>query len=152
MDYAGFISNKTPPATPAVTASGGGALTTLSASWSSSDPESPITQYRYAIGTTPGAHDVVAWTYVSSATTSMTRTGLNLTYGLPYYVTVGARNEGGLWSDDGVSNGVIAGVAPSPTPTQTLTPTPDSGPSDTPAQTLTPAQRRKYLPLIIKGQ
>ena len=54
VDYAGFISDKTPPATPAVTASGSGGLTTISASWSSSDPESPITQYRYAIGTTPG--------------------------------------------------------------------------------------------------
>ena len=138
VDYAGFVSDKTPPTKPALTASGDGALTTLSTSWSSSDPESPITQYRYAIGTTPGARDVVAWTYVSSATTSMTRTGLNLAYGQPYYVTVGARNEGGLWSDDGLSNGVIAGVAPSPTPTQTQTPIP--------ARTLTPSPNKKHFP------
>jgi len=112
VDYAGFISDTTPPTMPIAAASGDGTLTNLSASWSSSDAESPITQYRYAIGTTPGARDVVAWTYVSSITTSMTRTGLNLTSGQPYYVTVGARNEGGLWSEDGVSNGVTAGVAP----------------------------------------
>jgi hypothetical protein len=53
---------------------------------------------------------VVAWTYVSSSITSMMRTGLNLTNGQLYYVTVGARNEGGLWSKDGISNGVTAGV------------------------------------------
>jgi len=116
VDYAGSISDTTPPVQPTVTASGDGTLTTISASWSSSDAESPIIQYRYGIGTTPGARDVVAWNYVSSATTSMTRTGLNLTYGQPYYVTVGARNEGGLWSEGGVSNGVIDGVAT----TQTL--------------------------------
>ena len=112
VDYAGFISDTTPPVQPTVTASGDGTLTTISASWSSSDAESPITQYRYGIGTTPGGRDVVAWTYVSSVTTSMIRTGLNLTSGQPYYVTVGARNEGGLWSEDGVGNGVIAGVVP----------------------------------------
>ena len=152
VDYAGFISDTTPPTKPVVTASGDGTLTSLSASWSSSDPESPITQYRYAIGTTPGARDVVAWTYVSSATTAMTRSGLNLTYGQPYYLTVGARNEGGLWSEDGVSNGVIAGVAPSPTPTQTFTPSPTATETPTPTQTLTPSPNKIYLPLIIKGQ
>ena len=112
VEYAGFISDKTPPTQPIATASGDGSLTSISASWSSSDPESPITQYRYAIGTTPGGREVVAWTYISIARTSVTRTGLNLTSGQVYYVTVGARNEGGLWSDDGVSNGVIAGVVP----------------------------------------
>ncbi len=110
VDYAGFISDTTAPLKPTTLASGDGSLTTLSATWSSSDPESPITQYRYAIGTTPGGRDVVAWTYVSSATTSMMRTGLNLTNGQLYYITVGARNEGGLWSEDGISNSVTAGV------------------------------------------
>ncbi|NOT06060.1 MAG: S8 family serine peptidase, partial [Anaerolineales bacterium] len=106
VDYAGSISDVTPPLRPTVTASGDG-LTTISASWSSSDPQSLITQYRYAIGTTPGGRDVVEWTYVSSTTTSIKRMGLNLTYGQPYYVIVGARNEGGLWSQDGVGNLVI---------------------------------------------
>ncbi|MBU1662113.1 MAG: hypothetical protein KKD28_11655, partial [Chloroflexi bacterium] len=112
VDYAGFISDITPPLRSAVTASGDGSLSNLSASWISSDPESPIMMYRYAIGTTPGGRDVVNWNYISNTTTSMTRTGLNLTYGQVYYVTVGARNEGGLWSEDGASNGIIAGVAP----------------------------------------
>ncbi|MBK8824491.1 MAG: fibronectin type III domain-containing protein [Anaerolineales bacterium] len=95
---------------PNVSASGDGGLTSLSGSWSSSDPQSVITQYRYAIGTTPGGRDIVGWTYTNS--TSMTHNGLILTPGLTYYVSAGARNEGGLWSDSGLSNGVIAGATP----------------------------------------
>jgi subtilisin family serine protease len=107
VDYAGSISDTTPPDQPVVGASGDGSLTTIFASWSSSDPESPITMYRYAIGTAPGLRDVVAWTYTNN--TSMNRKNLNLTAGVKYYVSVGARNEGGLWSQDGISNKVIAG-------------------------------------------
>ncbi len=111
VDYAGAITDKTPPLKPVVTASGNGSLTTLSANWSSSDPESAITGYRYAIGTSPGTRDVAAWRYLPSSTTSVARTGLKLTAGRTYYVSVGARNVGGLWSADGISNGVKAGVA-----------------------------------------
>lgn len=110
VDYAGAITDKTPPSKPNVTAVGNGSLTTLSADWGSSDAQSPITMYRYAIGTSPGARDVVAWTY--TANTSVTRAGLNLTAGVTYYVSAGARNQGGLWSESGVSNGVTAGVIP----------------------------------------
>jgi hypothetical protein len=110
VDYAGGISDKTPPTKPAVTAIGDGGLTTLNADWDSRDPESPITMYRYAIGTSPGARDVVGWTYTTN--TSMTHAGLNLTSGVIYYVSAGARNQGGLWSEDGISNGVAAGETP----------------------------------------
>ena len=110
VDYAGFISDKTPPLKPVVSASGNGSLTSLSASWSSSDPESPITMYRYAIGTSPGKRDVVDWTYTTAK--SMTRGRLKLTAGVTYYVSAGARNEGGLWSKSGTSSGVVAGAKP----------------------------------------
>ncbi len=110
VDYAGFISDKTPPSKPVVTVTGDGGLTNLSASWNSRDTESPIVQYRYAIGTTPGGRQVVDWTYTTRKT--MIRNNLNLTKGLVYYVSAGARNEGGLWSESGVSTGVIAGEAP----------------------------------------
>jgi len=110
VDYAGSISDKTPPLKPIVSASGNGSLTTLSASWSSSDPESPITMYRYAIGSSSGKRDVVEWTYTTAK--SMTRKGLKLTAGVTYYVSAGARNEGGLWSKSGSSNGVVAGAKP----------------------------------------
>jgi hypothetical protein len=108
VDYAGFISDQTPPLQPSVAANGNGTLTTLSATWSSSDPDSPITLYRYAIGTYPGGHDVINWTNTSAI--SMTRTSLILTQDQAYYVAVQARNEGGLWSESGVSNAVIAGI------------------------------------------
>ena len=110
VDYAGAITDTTPPLQPTVSASGDGGLTSLSASWSSSDPQSSITQYRYAIGTTPGARDIVDWTYTNS--NSMTHNGLTLTQGLTYYASVGARNEGGLWSNNGISNGVVVGETP----------------------------------------
>ena len=122
VDYAGSITDKTPPHRPSVLAWGNGTLTALSARWSATDPESAITLYRYAIGTTPGGTDVVNWT--NTPATSTTRAGLNLLPGQPYYVSVKARNEGGLWSEPGVSNGVIAGTE----------------------------LRSTYLPLVLKGE
>ena len=50
-----------PPTPPQVTAQTTGSLGNLSAAWQSSSPN--IDQYRYAIGTTPGARNVVGWTY-----------------------------------------------------------------------------------------
>lgn len=122
VDYAGSITDLTPPTKPVVSASGNGGLTSLSASWKSIDPDSPITKYRYGIGTAPGTRDVVAWTY--SDTPSMTHTGLNLTAGVIYYVSAGARNEGGLWSESGVSNGIVAGT---PLPKSFVKSTPING-------------------------
>jgi hypothetical protein len=107
VDYAGAVADTTPPSKPSVIAINDGNLTIIRASWSSSEPDSMIDQYRYAIGTTPGGRDVVNWTYLNA--TSVTRAGLNLVQGQTYYVTVGARNAGGLWSADGVSNPVVGG-------------------------------------------
>jgi len=108
VDYAGYIADTTPPNPPSVTASGDGTTTSICASWSVTDPESPITLYRYAIGTAPGGTNVVNWTNISAA--EVERGGLNLLQGETYYVSVKARNEGGIWSEPGVSNGVVAGV------------------------------------------
>ena len=110
VDYGVSITVTTPPNTPVVGAWGDGSLTTVTANWSATDPKSVITGYRYAIGTTPGGVDVVNWTNVSG--TSLMRTGLNLTLGQVYYISIKARNEGGLWSLAGSSNGVKAGVTP----------------------------------------
>jgi hypothetical protein len=109
VDYAGYIADTTPPPPPTVTASVSG-TTTISGRWSANDPQSAITLYRYTIGTTPGGTDVVNWTNVG--VTEVVRSELNLLAGQTYYVSVKARNEGGLWSEPGVSNGVVAGVAP----------------------------------------
>jgi len=109
VDYAGSIADTTSPNPPSVTAWGDGSTTTLATRWSASDPESAITLYRYAVGTTPGGTDVVNWTTVG--VTEVVRSGLNLLAGQTYYVSVKARNEGGLWSEPGISNGVVAGTA-----------------------------------------
>ncbi len=77
-------------------ANGDGSLSMISANWNSTDPDSIISMYRYAIGTSPGSRDIVNWTY--SPETSVVRTGLILTQGQKYYVTAQARNEAGLWS------------------------------------------------------
>jgi hypothetical protein len=78
---------------------------TLSANWSpSSDTNSAIARYFYAIGTTAGATDVLGWTdnwYNDTATA----TGLALVDGQIYYVSVKAENGAGLQSTVFTSNG-----------------------------------------------
>jgi N-acetyl-anhydromuramyl-L-alanine amidase AmpD len=79
--------------------------TTLSANWSpSSDPNSAIARYFYAIGTTPGATNTLNWTdnwYNDTATA----TGLSLVDGQTYYFSVKAENGAGLQSAVYTSNG-----------------------------------------------
>jgi subtilisin family serine protease len=147
----GIAANPAPPFAPAVTAENNGTLTTITARWRTDSLD--VDHYRYAIGTTPGARNVVGWTYLT--TTSMTRTDLVLIQGQSYYVSIQVRNKFGLWSTSGVSNQVIGGVVtPLPTPatpppgaptatpaggTPTPTPTPVGGtPVLTPTMTMTP--------------
>jgi len=69
--------------------------TQLSANWTaSSDAQSGITGYKYAIGTAAGATDAAGWTTIGSVT-SVTRTGLSLTNGTMYYFSVKAINGDG---------------------------------------------------------
>ncbi len=66
--------------------------TQLSANWSAaSDPQSGITGYQYAVGTTAGGTNVVAWTALGNVLT-VTKTGLSLTNGQKYYFSVEAIN------------------------------------------------------------
>ncbi len=106
VDYAGSINDTTAPLAPYVEACAATTPDTLSAHWSASDPESSIDRYQYAIGLAPGGSEVVNWTFTSSA--SVTRTNLSLTFGQTYYVSVKARNVGGIWSE-ATSVGVVAG-------------------------------------------
>jgi hypothetical protein len=102
VDYASTITDKTPPSTPSVSAhSAAGNPGYVTAQWSATDPNSPIIHYRYAIGSAPGALDVVNWTTLDA--TTVTRTGLGLTSGKHYWVSVQAQNQGGLWSPAGAS-------------------------------------------------
>ncbi|MBN1874146.1 MAG: hypothetical protein JXA33_07935, partial [Anaerolineae bacterium] len=106
VDYAGAIADTTPPPPPSVIACAAETPDALSAEWDASDPDSAITLYQYAIGTTSDGIEVVYWT--STAETSIARSSLTLLAGQTYYISVKARNEGGLWSAPG-SVGVVAG-------------------------------------------
>jgi subtilisin family serine protease len=109
IEYAGFVSDDTPPSRPKVTALNDGSLSNIHVQWFSTDPQG-IAQFRYAIGTTPGARDVLDWRYTQGNVTSRTITNLMLQYGKTYYAVVSAQNNSGLWSAIGVSNPVIAGT------------------------------------------
>lgn len=70
------------------------------------DTNSGVTNYWYAIGTTPGAQNITAWTSNATALNA-TQTGLTLVGGTHYYFMVKAQNAAGLVSDSIVSDGVI---------------------------------------------
>ncbi|MDI6794835.1 MAG: carboxypeptidase-like regulatory domain-containing protein, partial [bacterium] len=102
------VEDPTPPSKPVVTDDGDATSdnTKLHAEWSSSsDTESGIAEYQYAIGTTSGGTDVVGWTSTGT-TTEVTKSGLTLTWGQTYYFAVKAKNGAGLWSEAGISNGI----------------------------------------------
>jgi len=92
----------------------------LSANWNTSfDPNSDISSYWYAIGTTNGGTDVLNWTY-NWFDTTMTESGLSLTAGTIYYVSVKAQNGAGLFSNVLSSNGAILQTPTNP-PTAAFT-------------------------------
>jgi hypothetical protein len=79
--------------------------TDLSANWSiSDDPHSAIARYWFAIGTSPGATDVVNWTD-NWYSESVTVTGLSLVNLQTYYFSVKAEDGAGLISAVASSNG-----------------------------------------------
>ncbi len=87
-------------------------LTQLSANWSNaSDPHSNVITYWYAFGTSPGATDIVGWTN-NGTSTSATATGLSLTNGQTYYVSVKSDNGAGLTSIAYSSDGVTINSGP----------------------------------------
>ena len=77
----------------------------MSANWdASTDNESGISGYQYAIGTTAGGTQTVNWTSLGNVTT-VTKTGLTLTVGQTYYFSVKAVNGAGLTGSATNSNG-----------------------------------------------
>jgi hypothetical protein len=94
----GVTVDSTPPVAGSV-ADGLGAdvdwqssLTTIRANWSGfSDPQSGISGYEWAIGTTPGGVQIQGFTSVGVATNA-TNSALSLTNAITYYVTVRATN------------------------------------------------------------
>jgi hypothetical protein len=97
VDYAIQITDQSPPLAPTLMATGtDGVPGELAASWQATDAESTVVAYRYAVGSAPGAVDIINWTITTS--TGVARSGLGLTNGQTYYVSVQAQNSGGLWS------------------------------------------------------
>ena len=104
--------DSTPPSAPPAVRDGTGAdistttsTTQLSANWdASTDNESGISGYQYAIGTTAGGTQTVDWTSLGNVTT-VTKSGLSLTVGQTYYFSVKAVNGIGLTGAATNSNG-----------------------------------------------
>ncbi len=117
----GIIVDSTPPSTPVVIDDGALALVldSLHATWSASDPHTGVTEYQYAIGSTPGASNVVAWTSVGTAT-EVTKNGLALSHGAIYFFSVKAKNAAGGWSSVGSSDGITTDGTPPLTPVVTV--------------------------------
>ena len=88
----------------------------MSANWdASTDNESGISAYQYAIGTTPGGTQTLNWTWLGNVTT-VTKTGLTLSVGQTYFFSVQAVNGVGLTGSATNSNGqtiVIDSTPPS---------------------------------------
>ncbi len=84
----------------------------LSANWTaSSDAQSGVVRYWYAIGTTPGGSQVLGWTN-NGLSLSVTRTGLSLADGQIYYFMVRAENGAGLFALGAASNGQTVDITP----------------------------------------
>lgn len=68
--------------------------TQLQVNWGSAiDANSNISDYYYAIGTTPGTSNIKAWTNIpSGSTTSITVTGLTLIQSQKYYISLQSEN------------------------------------------------------------
>jgi thermitase len=108
VDYAGSITDQTPPPAPSLNVDFcANSTTSIGAQWSAYDPNSVITLYRYALGSAANSVEVINWTDIGN--TSVTRTGLSLNAGQRYYFSVKARNAGGLWSA-ATSRSFIVGV------------------------------------------
>ncbi len=109
-----FAADTTPPTTPVVTDDGiyTSSATQLHASWTSSDPDSKISEYQYQIRQDSPSGSIIAdWTSVGTAT-SVTRTGLSLLLGKTYFFGVKARNVAKLWSAVGYSDGILVDTTP----------------------------------------
>jgi N-acetyl-anhydromuramyl-L-alanine amidase AmpD len=79
----------------------------LKANWTaSSDVNSGIANYWYAIGTTSGGTNICSWTNNGNST-SVTKTGLTLIDGQVYYFSVKAENNAGLFSSITTSDGQL---------------------------------------------
>ena len=79
---------------------------TLVVSWFGSDAASGVATYEYALGTSAGNDDEIAWTEAGTATAD-TLTGLSLVEGTTYYLSVRATDLAGNVSDELSGDGIL---------------------------------------------
>lgn len=102
------LADTTPPKAPTVTDDGATQSSPfqLHATWSSSDTESGIKQYMYAIGTEPGGTELCDWTLTAASDINVT--DIAMPPGVMCYVSVKACNYVDMWSSVGSSDGICA--------------------------------------------
>lgn len=89
-----------------------GTVGIIRGSWTTAiDTNSGIQRYKYAIGTSLGATNVVGWTDNGLAV-SFEKNGLTLIDGTTYYIMVKSQNGAGLWSDSTSSDGAVFHMQP----------------------------------------
>jgi hypothetical protein len=104
-----FMYDGSAPDTPAVSDDGpfSGSATKLHATWYSTDADSGVAEYQYAVETSPGAADVVGWTSAGTDGESIiTVPDPGLSMGVTYFISVKAKNGAEAWSDAGSSDGI----------------------------------------------
>ncbi|MEM4267618.1 MAG: hypothetical protein QXK37_02195 [Candidatus Woesearchaeota archaeon] len=114
-----FSVDTSPPTTPVIDdGDKSPSLSILSAKWSSNDSLSKVVEYNYSIGTEEGLTDVLNWTKTTKNSESVS--GLKLKDGTTYYWAVIAKNELGMWSDVGYSDGVMTDISAIPSSNTTF--------------------------------
>jgi N-acetyl-anhydromuramyl-L-alanine amidase AmpD len=136
--YSNVNIDRTPPSAPAGVSDGPATdvdtiySSILAAHWgTSTDPNSGISEFRYAVGTTPGDSNTIGWTS-SGLSTSFSNSSISLISGQIYYVSVKALNGAGLWSNLSSSDGQryidVTGITENQNPqTGSIYPNPVSG-------------------------
>lgn len=117
-DFGPYYFDGTNPTAIATVADGTGSdatyttsTTQLSANWTAAtDATSGLQKYEYAIGTTSGGTNVLTYTNNSTAT-AVTKTGLTLTNGTTYYISVRAVDTAGNTGAVTTSNGVTVNTS-----------------------------------------
>lgn len=108
LDHGPYYFDNTPPAMNSVNSTwyvrrNGDSYDDLRCQWAGTDGESGLAEYQYAIGTTSGALDILAWTSAGTDT-SATYTVPDAASHPSYYWTVKCRDIAGNWSTDTVSH------------------------------------------------
>ncbi len=119
ISFSVLIPDETPPPAPVVADDGDTSYgNALGAYWSCEDPDSGIASFQAAVSSTPNESGILQYDDGSSAIFNVGRFFGGCSYALPleeggtYYILVKALNNGGLWSDWGVSDGITVSLTP----------------------------------------